>query len=79
VGTSSGMIYIHKLESLLSSIFLGRGSFSLSLPPYDQYHALRINQINGQFLFFARLYPGRIARRNRGHRHRRRARGASVH
>src|SRR5207248_83576 len=26
------MIYIHKLESGLSSIFLARGSFSLSLP-----------------------------------------------
>jgi len=32
VGTSSGMIYIHKLESVLSSNFLVRGSFSLSLP-----------------------------------------------
>ena len=31
VGTSSGMIYIHKLESVLSSNFLMRGSFSLSL------------------------------------------------
>jgi prepilin-type N-terminal cleavage/methylation domain-containing protein len=32
VGTSSGMIYIHELESVLSSIFLLRNSFSLSLP-----------------------------------------------
>src|SRR6266480_5196867 len=33
------MIYIHKLESVLSSIFLTPGSFSLSLPTHDQYHA----------------------------------------
>jgi prepilin-type N-terminal cleavage/methylation domain-containing protein len=39
VGTSSGMIYIHKLESVLSSIFLAPGSFSLSLLIHDQYHA----------------------------------------
>ena len=39
MGTSSGMIYIHKLESVLSSIFLAPGSFSLSLPIHDQYHA----------------------------------------
>ena len=39
MGTSSGMIYIHKLESVLSSIFLTPGSFSLSLPTDDHYHA----------------------------------------
>ena len=39
MGTSSGMIYIHKLESVLSSIFLTPGSFSLSLPTHDHYHA----------------------------------------
>ena len=39
MGTSSGMIYIHELESVLSSIFLTAGSFSLSLPIHDQYHA----------------------------------------
>src|SRR5216110_1817320 len=33
------MIYIHKLESVLSSIFLTPGSFSLSLRLRDQYHA----------------------------------------
>src|SRR5438876_1478103 len=33
------MIYIHKLESVLSSIFLTPGSFSLSLPTDDHYHA----------------------------------------
>jgi prepilin-type N-terminal cleavage/methylation domain-containing protein len=33
------MIYIHELESVLSSIFLAAGSFSLSLPIHDQYHA----------------------------------------
>jgi prepilin-type N-terminal cleavage/methylation domain-containing protein len=33
------MIYIHELESVLSSIFLTPGSFSLSLPIHDQYHA----------------------------------------
>jgi len=33
------MIYIHELESVLSSIFLTAGSFSLSLPIHDQYHA----------------------------------------
>jgi prepilin-type N-terminal cleavage/methylation domain-containing protein len=33
------MIYIHKLESVLSSIFLMPGSFSLSLPTHNQYHA----------------------------------------
>jgi prepilin-type N-terminal cleavage/methylation domain-containing protein len=33
------MIYIHKLESVLSSIFLTPGSFSLSLPTHDHYHA----------------------------------------
>jgi prepilin-type N-terminal cleavage/methylation domain-containing protein/prepilin-type processing-associated H-X9-DG protein len=33
------MIYIHKLEGVLSSIFLTPGSFSLSLPSHDQYHA----------------------------------------
>src|SRR6266513_2510191 len=33
------MIYIHKLESVLSSIFLTPGSFSLSLPTHNQYHA----------------------------------------
>lgn len=38
------MIYIHKLESVLSSNFLVRGSFSLSLLAHDQYHALLIDQ-----------------------------------
>jgi prepilin-type N-terminal cleavage/methylation domain-containing protein len=33
------MIYIHELESVLSSIFLLPGSFSLSLRLRDQYHA----------------------------------------
>ena len=33
------MIYIHKLESVLSSIFLTAGSFSLSLRLRDRYHA----------------------------------------
>jgi prepilin-type N-terminal cleavage/methylation domain-containing protein/prepilin-type processing-associated H-X9-DG protein len=32
------MIYIHELESVLSSIFLLPRSFSLSLPIHDQYH-----------------------------------------
>ena len=39
MGTSSGMIYIHKRESVLSSNFLLHSSFSLSLPSNDQYHA----------------------------------------
>jgi prepilin-type N-terminal cleavage/methylation domain-containing protein/prepilin-type processing-associated H-X9-DG protein len=33
------MTYIHELGSVLSSIFLLRNSFSLSLPIHDQYHA----------------------------------------
>jgi hypothetical protein len=44
VGTSSGMIYIHELESVLSSIFLLRNSFSLLPLTNDQYHAFSTNQ-----------------------------------
>jgi len=40
------MIYIHELESVLSSIFLVSGSFSLSLPTHHQYHAFFTDQIN---------------------------------
>jgi prepilin-type N-terminal cleavage/methylation domain-containing protein len=39
------MTYIHELESLLSSIFVVRGSFSLSLPTTDPYHASRTTRL----------------------------------
>jgi prepilin-type N-terminal cleavage/methylation domain-containing protein/prepilin-type processing-associated H-X9-DG protein len=38
------MIYIHKLESVLSSNFLMCSSFSLLLGAYDQYHAFLTEQ-----------------------------------
>jgi prepilin-type N-terminal cleavage/methylation domain-containing protein len=48
------MIYIHKLESVLSSNFLVGGSFSLSLPPHAQYHALLIDQSMTRNFCFSR-------------------------
>src|SRR5882724_11134583 len=64
VGTSSGITYIHKLESVLSSIFLARSSFSLPIATVRQYHAFLADQINDQdFLFYARLHPHRGDRR----------------
>jgi hypothetical protein len=44
VGASSGMIYIHELESVLSSIFLVRSSFSLSVATLSQYDAFLADQ-----------------------------------
>src|SRR5439155_7427440 len=64
------MIYIHKLESVLSSIFRVRGSFSLSLPQPGKYHGLSSKEINAQeFSLYARLHVDRITRCNSDHRH----------
>ncbi len=41
IGSWSGMIYIHRMQNVLSSILAFCGSFSLSLPDQGQYHALQ--------------------------------------
>src|SRR5580704_18488197 len=64
------MIYIHELESVLSSIFLLRSSFSLSVAALGQYHAFLANQINDEgFPLYARLHPHRDDRRPCDHRY----------
>src|SRR6266513_2969783 len=50
------MIYIHKLESVLSSIFLTPGSFSLSLPTHDQYHASQPTRSMARNSYFSRAF-----------------------
>src|SRR5215469_16917966 len=55
------MTYIHKLESILSSIFLARGCFSLPIHAQEPYHPLRSDQTYSQeFLLLARLHAHRV-------------------
>jgi prepilin-type N-terminal cleavage/methylation domain-containing protein/prepilin-type processing-associated H-X9-DG protein len=50
------MIYIHELESVLSSNFLLRSSFSLLLPTRDPYHVFQTNQAMARNSHFARAF-----------------------
>jgi len=50
------MIYIHKLKSVLSSNFLLRSSFSLSLPIDDPYHSFPTNGPMARNSHFARAF-----------------------
>jgi len=56
VGTSSGITYIHELESVLSSIFLPRNSFSLLPLTNDQYHSLSTNRPVARNSHFLRAF-----------------------
>src|SRR5258708_31720569 len=50
------MIYIHKLKSILSSNFLLRSSFSLSLPVDDPYHSFPTTGPMARNSHFARAF-----------------------
>ena len=50
------MIYIHELESVLSSIFLVCSSFSLSPPSHDQYHASQPSRSMAKNSHFPRAF-----------------------
>ncbi len=56
MGTSSGITYIHELESVLSSIFLPRNSFSLLPPSNDQYHSQSTNRPVARNSHFLRAF-----------------------
>src|SRR5919109_1247519 len=75
IGSWSGMIYIHRMQNVLSSILPRSAGFWLSLAEEPQYHAL--HEQNSPSPRRSRLHPDRVACRNRDPRHLGRTRSSS--